>query len=139
MKAAYTVTLLPPHSFSNSSSSSSISNSNSNSNRSSSNSRGAMRNTDTDQEGEGKGHSHSISEVLALLNADPRLFRVFPCPHRHIVELCGSVKNVVALGMGFTDGLGMGPSTKVSSCISAGNVDARYCFQYSLYIPNYMT
>ena len=50
------------------------------------------------------------SEVAAMLSSDR--FRVYTNPDLIGVELCGALKNVVALAAGMVDGLGFGDSAK---------------------------
>ena len=50
--------------------------------------------------------------IVDLLDAP--CFRASACSNVSTVELCGALKNVVALGAGFCDALGLGSSTKAA-------------------------
>jgi glycerol-3-phosphate dehydrogenase (NAD(P)+) len=53
-----------------------------------------------------------MSEVQALFSTD--YFRVYTNPDVLGVEICGSVKNIIALACGVCDGLGFGTNTKAA-------------------------
>jgi glycerol-3-phosphate dehydrogenase (NAD+) len=60
-----------------------------------------------------------------------KFFRVDTTQDVNSVELCGAVKNIIAMGAGFCDGLGVGPSTK-SAVIRRGIQEmALFCQLYS--------
>jgi glycerol-3-phosphate dehydrogenase (NAD+) len=82
-----------------------------------------------------------VEATLACQDASlsQELAKIFDCPSFRIqtttdvtsVELCGAVKNVIAMGGGFCDGLDMGPSTK-AAILRRGMVEmAGLCQKFS--------
>lgn len=41
-------------------------------------------------------------------------FRITVVPDKEVVEACGALKNIVAIGAGFCEGLGMGDNTRAA-------------------------
>jgi len=57
------------------------------------------------------GADHSLGRRLQKLFSTPR-FRVYYAEDIHGVELCGTVKNIIAIATGISDGLGFGDNTR---------------------------
>ncbi|KAG5838998.1 hypothetical protein ANANG_G00229690 [Anguilla anguilla] len=58
-----------------------------------------------------KDHGALLKELMQTRN-----FRITVVEESDVVEICGALKNVVAVGAGFCDGLGFGDNTKAASC-----------------------
>uniref|UniRef100_A0A8C7Q0A6 Glycerol-3-phosphate dehydrogenase [NAD(+)] n=1 Tax=Oncorhynchus mykiss TaxID=8022 RepID=A0A8C7Q0A6_ONCMY len=58
-----------------------------------------------------ESNGHIFKELLQTPN-----FRITVVQESDTVELCGALKNIVAVGAGFCDGLGFGDNTKSASC-----------------------
>uniref|UniRef100_A0A669E812 Glycerol-3-phosphate dehydrogenase [NAD(+)] n=1 Tax=Oreochromis niloticus TaxID=8128 RepID=A0A669E812_ORENI len=64
-----------------------------------------------------KNHGALLKELMQTSN-----FRVTVVEEYDVVEICGALKNIVAVGAGFCDGLGFGDNTK-AAVISCGVAD----------------
>eukprot|EP01034_Spumella_vulgaris_P037572 gene37572-46347_t len=68
----------------------------------------------------------NVGKVVSALFNSPE-FQTEVCTDQSTVELCGALKNIIAIGAGFCDGLGVGNSSKAALIRQGTKETALFC------------